>query len=62
MLFFVQVEATKKKPSKSLYARATNTGIDPKEAARRLNMDWDTAAEIEDTETKDDNEVPPVLV
>ncbi|KAH7544851.1 hypothetical protein FEM48_Zijuj01G0029900 [Ziziphus jujuba var. spinosa] len=57
----LEVEATKKKPSKSLYARATDTGIDPQEAARRLNVDWDTAAEIED-ETKDDSEVPSVVV
>ncbi|KAF3450107.1 hypothetical protein FNV43_RR06187 [Rhamnella rubrinervis] len=58
----LEVEATKKKPGKSLYARATDTGIDPKEAARRLNIDWDTAAEIEDAETKDDSDVPPAVV
>jgi hypothetical protein len=31
-------------------------------AAKRLNIDWDSAAEIEDTDDKDDTEVPPALV
>ncbi|XP_068655499.1 protein CHLOROPLAST ENHANCING STRESS TOLERANCE, chloroplastic-like [Aristolochia californica] len=35
----LEVEASKKKPTKSLYARVTDTGIDPAEAARRLNLD-----------------------
>ncbi|CAK9174340.1 unnamed protein product, partial [Ilex paraguariensis] len=55
------VEVTKKKPSKSLYAKATDTGIDPKEAAKRLNIDWDSAAEIEDIDVSDDTEVPPAV-
>ncbi|GMN56134.1 hypothetical protein TIFTF001_025256 [Ficus carica] len=58
----IKAEALKKKPSKSLYARATDTGVDPREAAKRLNIDWDTAAEIEDTDTNDENEVPPAVV
>lgn len=57
----LEAEALKKKPSKSLYARATDTGVDPREAAKRLNIDWDTAAEIEDTDTNDENEVPPAV-
>ncbi|KAG8376492.1 hypothetical protein BUALT_Bualt09G0069100 [Buddleja alternifolia] len=57
----LEVEAPKKnQPGKSLYAKFTDTGIDPKEAAKRLNIDWDTAAEIEDTEI-DDVEVPPAV-
>lgn len=60
---FWQVEAPKKKskPSKSLYAKATDTGIDPETAAKRLNMDWDTAADIDD-EDEDESEVPPAVV
>lgn len=57
----LEAEALKKKPSKSLYARATDTGVDPREAAKRLNIDWDTAAEIEDTDTNDETEVPPAV-
>lgn len=57
----LEVEATKKKqPGKSLYAKFTDTGINPLEAAKRLNIDWDSAAEIEDAET-DDVEVPPAV-
>lgn len=61
---FWQVEAPKKKskPSKSLYAKATDTGIDPETAAKRLNMDWDTAADIDDEDEEDESEVPPVVV
>lgn len=61
-VFNEQVEASKKQRSKSLYARATNTGIDPKEASKRLNIDWDSAAEIEDVGTSDETEVPPAVV
>ncbi|GMJ12587.1 hypothetical protein HRI_004927900 [Hibiscus trionum] len=57
----IEVEAPKKKRGKSLYARETDTGIDPKEAAKRLNIDWDSAAEIEDVETSDETEVPPAV-
>ncbi|XP_058760321.1 ycf3-interacting protein 1, chloroplastic [Vicia villosa] len=57
----LEVESTKKKPKKSLYAKTTDTGIDPKVAAKRLNIDWDTAAEIEDVVTDDEQEVPSVL-
>ena len=58
----VELESKKKKPSKSLYARATDTGVDPREAAKRMKIDWDTAAEIDDADSKDETEVPPVLV
>ncbi|GFQ00815.1 hypothetical protein PHJA_002225400 [Phtheirospermum japonicum] len=58
---YLEVEAPKqKKPGKSLYAKFTDTGIDPKEAAKRLNLDWDSAAEIGDAEA-DDVEVPSAL-
>lgn len=57
----LEVEATKTKPSKSLYAKATDTGINPKEAARRLKIDWDSAAEIEDADMNDETDVPPVV-
>ncbi|KAL1537520.1 Ycf3-interacting protein 1, chloroplastic [Salvia divinorum] len=57
----LEVEVQKKKPpGKSLYAKFTDTGINPVEAAKRLNMDWDSAAEIEDAEI-DDVEVPPAV-
>ncbi|CAI8608696.1 unnamed protein product [Vicia faba] len=57
----LEVEATKKKPKKSLYAKTTDTGIDPEVVAKRLNIDWDSAAEIEDVNTVDETEVPSVL-
>ncbi|XP_061347766.1 ycf3-interacting protein 1, chloroplastic isoform X2 [Gastrolobium bilobum] len=58
----LEAEVLKKKPKKSLYAKATVTGIDPQVAAKKLNMDWDSAAEIEDTDADDESEVPPVVV
>ncbi|WCJ40559.1 Ycf3-interacting protein 1 chloroplastic [Euphorbia peplus] len=57
----LEVEIKKSKPRKSLYAKATDTGIDPREAAKRLKVDWDSAAEIEDTDTTDETEVPALL-
>lgn len=57
----LEEEVSKKKPSKSLYAKATDTGIDPEVAAKKLNIDWDSAAEIEETNADDDTEVPPVV-
>ncbi|KAM5586998.1 ycf3-interacting protein 1, chloroplastic [Rosa sericea] len=57
----VQIKPAKKKPGKSLYARVTDTGIDLKEAAKRLNIDWDTAAEIDDADVKDESDVPSVV-
>ncbi|XAR52861.1 hypothetical protein NMG60_11021177 [Bertholletia excelsa] len=57
----LEVEAPKKQRSKSLYAKATDTGIDPKEAAKRLNMDWDSAADIEEAEVDGDADVPPAV-
>uniref|UniRef100_A0A5B7BQY8 Ycf3-interacting protein 1, chloroplastic n=1 Tax=Davidia involucrata TaxID=16924 RepID=A0A5B7BQY8_DAVIN len=57
----LEVEATKPKARKSLYAKATDTGVDPQVAAKRLNIDWDSAAEIEDADVNDDTEVPPAV-
>ncbi|XP_022889933.1 ycf3-interacting protein 1, chloroplastic-like [Olea europaea var. sylvestris] len=56
----VEITPKKKRPGKSLYAKVTDTGIDPREAAKRLNVDWDTAAEIEDAEA-DEVEVPSAV-
>ncbi|WOK99744.1 protein CHLOROPLAST ENHANCING STRESS TOLERANCE, chloroplastic [Canna indica] len=57
----LEVEAPKKgKPSKSLYAKATDTGVDP-QAAKRLNIDWDSAVDIEPEEEDEDIEVPPAV-
>ncbi|KAF2304620.1 hypothetical protein GH714_035806 [Hevea brasiliensis] len=52
---------SKQTPNKSLYANATDTGVDPKEAAKRLKIDWDSAADIEDVENSDDTDVPPAV-
>ncbi|CAN4087113.1 unnamed protein product [Withania somnifera] len=57
----LEVEATKQNKSRSLYAKATDTGIDPKEAAKRLKIDWDSAAEIEEAADSDEPDVPPAL-
>ncbi|XP_070011613.1 ycf3-interacting protein 1, chloroplastic-like isoform X2 [Nicotiana tabacum] len=58
----LEVEATKQnKPGRSLYAKATDTGIDPKEAAKRLKIDWDSAAEIDESAESDEPDVPPAL-
>ena len=57
-----QVEVPKKKRGKSLYAKATDTGINPEVAAKRLNIDWDAAANIEDSDVTDDAEVPSAVV
>ncbi|KAH0721541.1 hypothetical protein KY289_006875 [Solanum tuberosum] len=57
----LEVEASKQNKSRSLYAKATDTGIDPKEAAKRLKIDWDSAAEIEEAADSDEPDIPPVL-
>lgn len=58
----LEVEAPKEgKRSQSLYAKVTDTGVDPAEAAKRLNLDWDSAADIEEEDDEDEVEVPPVL-
>ncbi|XP_059301499.1 ycf3-interacting protein 1, chloroplastic isoform X1 [Lycium ferocissimum] len=57
----LEVEATKQNKSRSLYAKATDTGIDPKEAAKRLKIDWDSAAEIEEADNSDEPDVNPAL-
>lgn len=56
------VAPKKQRPGRSMYARATDTGVDPKEASRRLKLDWDSAAEIEEADEElDDTEVPPIV-
>ncbi|CAO2177907.1 unnamed protein product [Urochloa humidicola] len=60
----LEVEAPKgkSKPGKSVYAKATDTGIDPETAAKRLNLDWDSAADIDGEEDDDDEtEVPSAV-
>ncbi|KAH7661975.1 Caspase-like domain-containing protein [Dioscorea alata] len=58
----LEVEVPKKgKRSQSLYAKVTDTGVDPAEAAKRLKLDWDSAADIEEEDDEDEVEVPPVL-
>ncbi|CAL4954111.1 unnamed protein product [Urochloa decumbens] len=59
----VEVEAPKgkSKPGKSVYAKATDTGIDPETAAKRLNLDWDSAADIDGEEEEDETEVPSAV-
>lgn len=57
----LEVEAPKTKPSKSLYAKATDTGVDLKAAAKRLNIDWDSAAEFEDDDENAEEVVPPAV-
>jgi hypothetical protein len=60
----VQVEApkTKGKPGKSVYAMVTDIGIDPEVAAKRLNIDWDSAADIDGEEDEEETEVPSAVV
>ncbi|GKD68763.1 ycf3-interacting protein 1, chloroplastic, partial [Tanacetum coccineum] len=41
-----EVEATKKGPRKSLYAKATDTGVDPEVAAKNLTLTGIPAAEM----------------
>jgi len=40
-----------------MYAKSTDTGIDPKEAAKRLNVEWDSAAAIEEVDVDDEQGV-----
>ncbi|KAF8751351.1 hypothetical protein HU200_012234 [Digitaria exilis] len=58
----LEVEAPKGKSKlgKSVYAKATDTGIDPEAAAKRLNLDWDSAADI-DGEEEEETEVPSAV-
>ncbi|CAN8267551.1 unnamed protein product [Cochlearia groenlandica] len=51
----LEVEVSKRQRGKSLYAKSTDTGIDPKEAAKRLNVEWDSAAAIEEADVDDDD-------
>ncbi|KAH7426843.1 hypothetical protein KP509_10G019700 [Ceratopteris richardii] len=48
-------------PSQSPYARTTDTGVDPKIAAKRMKIDFDAAAEIEPGQDSEDSNVPPVV-
>ncbi|TVU34818.1 hypothetical protein EJB05_16670, partial [Eragrostis curvula] len=60
----LEVEAPKGKgkPGKSIYAKATDTGIDPEIAAKRLNIDWDSAADIDGEEDEEEEtEVPSAV-
>ncbi|GMH27720.1 hypothetical protein Nepgr_029563 [Nepenthes gracilis] len=58
----LEVEAPKKRPkSKSPYAKATDTGVDPQVAAKQRNIDWDSAAEIDELNVADDMEVPQAV-
>ncbi|KAF5193860.1 Gtp-binding protein engb [Thalictrum thalictroides] len=57
----LEVEIKKSKPKRSQYAKATDTGVDPQVAAKRLNIEWDAAAEIEDSDESDDSEVPSAV-
>ncbi|XP_011022298.1 PREDICTED: uncharacterized protein LOC105124121 isoform X5 [Populus euphratica] len=53
-ILFSEVEAPVTNPGKFLYAKATDNGKDPKEAAKRLKIEWDSAAEIEYTGLNDE--------
>ncbi|KAG7532721.1 hypothetical protein ISN45_Aa08g003810 [Arabidopsis thaliana x Arabidopsis arenosa] len=53
----LEVEVSKKQRGKSMYAKSTDTGIDPKEAAKRLNIEWDSAAAIEEADVDDEQGV-----
>lgn len=58
----LEAEASKKtSKNRSLYAKATDTGIDPEVAAKKLKVDWDSAAEIQVEEVTDETDVPPAL-
>ncbi|XP_072957362.1 protein CHLOROPLAST ENHANCING STRESS TOLERANCE, chloroplastic [Typha angustifolia] len=57
----VEVQKKKSRPTKSLYAKATDTGVDLQTAAKRLNIDWDTAADIESEDESEDIEVPSAV-
>lgn len=50
-------------PVESPYAKVTDTGVDPRLAAQRAKVDWDSAAEIQPGEEKKDlSEVLPPAV
>ncbi|XP_010494513.1 PREDICTED: ycf3-interacting protein 1, chloroplastic [Camelina sativa] len=53
----LEVEVSKKQRGKSMYAKSTDTGIDPKEAAKRLNIEWDSAAAIEEADVNEEQGV-----
>ncbi|KAL8151525.1 hypothetical protein V2J09_021333 [Rumex salicifolius] len=58
----LEVEISKKRPkTRSPYAKATDVGVDPEVAAKRLNMDWDTAAEIGEEGAAEERDVPSIL-
>ncbi|CAM0883240.1 unnamed protein product [Alopecurus aequalis] len=47
---------------RSSYAKATDTGIDPVAAAKRLNIDFDSAADIDEREDDDEEDEVPSAV
>ncbi|KAG0496894.1 hypothetical protein HPP92_001492 [Vanilla planifolia] len=57
----LEIEAPKSSRSKSLYAKVTETGVNAREAAKRLSIDWDSAAEIEEETDDGDIELPPPI-
>ena len=61
----MQIDSQKGKGffGRSSYAKATDTGIDPVAAAKRLNIDFDSAADIDEREDDDEeDEVPSAVV
>ncbi|KAF7024194.1 hypothetical protein CFC21_036571 [Triticum aestivum] len=60
----VEIESQKGKGffGRSVYAKATDTGIDPVAAAKRLNIDWDSAADIDEGEDEDEEDEVPSAV
>ncbi|VAH64972.1 unnamed protein product [Triticum turgidum subsp. durum] len=60
----VKIESQKGKGffGRSVYAKATDTGIDPVAAAKRLNIDWDSAADIDEGEDEDEEDEVPSAV
>ncbi|OAE25772.1 hypothetical protein AXG93_4368s2320 [Marchantia polymorpha subsp. ruderalis] len=59
-----EIAADRLPPVASPYAKVTNTGVDPRVAAERAKVDWDTAADITPGEEKKDlgESLPPVVV
>ncbi|KAG6548682.1 hypothetical protein Mapa_009836 [Marchantia paleacea] len=58
-----EIAADRLPPVASPYAKVTNTGVDPRVAAERAKVDWDTAADITPGEEKKDlgETLPPVV-
>ncbi|KAL3700752.1 hypothetical protein R1sor_018774 [Riccia sorocarpa] len=58
-----EIAQSRTPPTASPYAKVTNTGVDPRIAAERAKIDWDTAADITPGEGKKDlgESLPPVV-